>query len=276
MEVTTLKKYLFVLFAIALLLSISACSEKDNGTDAEILGYLLDQFIDTAQVQEITDPTEEDPTDFRDLYNYEIVASDGFSPRDREETAGYDLDWSVFKTGFMVPSNQLRTMFFDDTTPGAFEVKNATTIRLYRRIVVVDSLGNSHYKELGKLPVYTVTNYDGVDEEAIKLSDLLSDHSGYTTISLMASDGYSKDYTPEQIADGYYLLQSERTTFPSFEELPNNMKKFKYIDRIKVDMDFGTDIPLYMNADNDKADISFTFPAQYDGFTGQVVELGED
>jgi hypothetical protein len=277
MEVTTLKKYVFVLFIIALLLGISACSEKDNGTEPQILGYQLEQFIDADQVQTITDPNEEEATDFRDLYNYEIVASDGYSPRNREETAGYDLDWDVFKTGYMVPSNQLRTMFLDDTTPGAFEVKNAASIRLYRRIVVADTLGNAHYIELGALPIHSIANWDGANEDAIKLSDLLTDHSGYDNITLMASDGYSKDYNTEQIADGYYLLESERTTFPTFnEEMNNSMKRFKYIDRIVVNMDFGTDIPLYENADAEDADISFTFPELYDGFDGVELDLGED
>lgn len=54
------------------------------------------------------------------------------------------------------------------------------------------------------------------------------------------------------------------------------MKRFKYIDRIVVNMDFGTDIPLYENADAEDADISFTFPELYDGFDGVELDLGED
>ncbi|HCX59630.1 MAG TPA: hypothetical protein DG355_03105, partial [Candidatus Cloacimonas sp.] len=129
----------------------------------------------------------------------------------------------------------------------------------------------------GALPIHSIANWDGANEDAIKLSDLLTDHSGYDNITLMASDGYSKDYNTEQIADGYYLLESERTTFPTFnEEMNNSMKRFKYIDRIVVNMDFGTDIPLYENADAEDADISFTFPELYDGFDGVELDLGED
>lgn len=277
MEVNTLKKYLVMLLSIVLLLGISACSEDDNPTESQILGYLLDQFIDSDQVQEVTDPTEDDPSDFRNLYNFEIVASDGYSPRTKVETAGYDLDWNVFKTGYIVPTNQYRTMFFDDITPGAFEVKDASSIRLYRRIIIADNSENTHYKELQALTIHEVTNWDDELEAAIKLSDLIGDHQNFTTITLIGYDGYEMQYTPEEIADGYYLLESERTTFPSYnDDWGGAKKKFKYIDRVKLDIDFSESIPQYLNADVEDADISFTFPSQYDGFDGQVVDLGDN
>lgn len=268
-----MNKYLFVLLAIALLFAVSACSEKDNILEPEILGYLLEQFVDAQAIHQITDPTDEDSLDFRSLYNYEIVATDDYSPRSRLETAGYDLDWAVLKTGYMVPSDQFRTRFLDSNIPGAFYVKNANRIRVYRRIVVEDSLGNGHYKELRALPVHSVENWDGVQEEAIKLSDLISDHSGFSSIMLVAADGFARGYSPEQIADGYYLLNSERTTFPSFNaEMSNSLKRFKYVDKIQLNIAFGAALPQYLNADNTNADLSITLPELYDAYESTVLE----
>jgi hypothetical protein len=277
MEVRTLKKYLLVLLVTVVLLGISACSEDDNSTEPRILGYLLDQFVDIATVQEITDPSEGDLIDFRMLYNYEIVAEDGYSPRQREDTAGYDLYWDTFKTGYMVPADEYRTRFLDETTPGAFDVKNAATIRLYRRIVIADSLGNSYYKELGALPVYTIQNWDNEDEAAVKLSDLISGHQNFSTVKLMASDGYSKEYSPEEIADGYYLLESERTTFPTFnDDMQNSQKKFKYVDKIELDINFGAAIPQYENAENSKSDLQIALPELYDGYEAVELDLTDN
>lgn len=273
MEVFTLKKYLFVLLAIVLLFAISACSEKDNSTEPQILGYLLEQFVEAQAIHQITDPSSPDSLDFRGLYNYEIVAADDYSPRDRTTTAGYDLDWAVFKTGYMVPAEQFRTRFLDGNTPGAFSVTNANRIRVYRRIVVEDSLGSGHYKELRALPIHSVENWDGIQEEAIKLSDLISDHSGFSYIMLVAADGFARGYSPEQIADGYYLLESERTTFPSFNaEMSNSLKRFKYVDRIQLNMAFGATLPQYLNADNTEADLSITLPELYDAYNATVLE----
>ena len=101
-------------------------------------------------------------------------------------------------------------MFLDDTTPGAFEVKNAASIRLYRRIVVADTLGNAHYIELGALPIHSIANWDGANEDAIKLSDLLTDHSGYDNITLT--------YTPSYFTASSSPIFSIRSTSFSIEE----------------------------------------------------------
>jgi len=50
----------------------------------------------------------------------------------------------------------------------------------------------------------------------------------YDSVRFTAPDGYVKYYNPKQIHDGYYLLNSEVTTFPSFNaSMPGSQKKFK-------------------------------------------------
>lgn len=272
-----MKNYLYVLLCLAILFGISGCSEDDNNTEPQILGYLLEQFVDQNVIHDLTDPADDDSLDFRGLYNYEIVAADGYSPRNRVTTAGYDLDWLVFKTGYKVPADENSTVFLDETTPGAFEVKEASSIRLYRRIVVQDTLGNSYYKELHALPIHSVPNWDGVNEDAIKLSDMLTGVNGYTMILLESIDGFARSYTPEQIDDGYFLLDSERTTFPTFNAtMTNSLKKFKYVNKMVLDIDLSASNGQYTNADSTTTDLSIQFPEHYDSYNSTVIDLTDN
>lgn len=69
-----------------------------------------------------------------------------------------------------------------------------------------------------------------MDEEAIKLVDLIQgiSLSDSSSIRLIAIDDYYKDYTPQQIAEGYYLLDSEVTTFPALNDsLTNSQRSLK-------------------------------------------------
>src|SRR5690554_5644691 len=121
MEVFTLRHYLLAIL-LALLLLISACSENDNPTSVTITGYSLDQFVRQADVIAITDYEADPEEDFRDLYAYQIIAEDGWSPRN-SSNAGYDLPWNVYRSGYLVPDDQNRTWFEDAEIPGAFRVK---------------------------------------------------------------------------------------------------------------------------------------------------------
>lgn len=268
-----MKNYLVVLVALAMMLGFTACSDKDNGTEVKILGYSLDQFVTIADAIQITNPADNENTDYRSLYAYEIVSSDGWSPR-QSVNAGYDLLWNTFKSGYLVPADNKRSWFAGDTIPGAFRVKNADKIRLYRQIGVQDTVNASVPQELGALTTYTVTNWSGEDEEAIKLSDLLQGYAGYSTVTLFAVDGYSKTYEADMIADGYYLLSSERTTFPSYNDNPdigNSLKRFKYIATMQVNMAAKNVIGPHGNANSDKADLVIDFPQHFDAFTSTVL-----
>jgi hypothetical protein len=258
------KKIVFSLITIIILFALSACSEKDNPTEAKIYGYILEQFVTQEAVLQITDPTADSGTDFRALYAYEIVADDGWSPR-QSSNAGYDLNWGTLRTGYIVPDDSRRTWFDNDYLPGAFRVKNSEALRLYRKVDVEVTAGPLYSFELGALPMHCVPNWNGENEDAIKLSDLLAAFEGYSQITLTAYDDYSMDYTTEQIQDGYYLLNSEVTTFPGFnDEMNGGQKRFKKLAKITVDgnageVDFSTAAP-------ETADLQISLPISFSGY----------
>ncbi len=269
MEVFTLKNYLFITLALVLLLSFSACSEDDNNTSPALLGYSLDQFVSQEAVREITDIEADAEEDFRDLYAYQILADDGWSARN-SSNAGYDLDWNTFKSGYLVPADQGRPWFNDTDIPGAFSVKNAHDIKLYRQVKLShDDLPVNSYVELRALPTQTIPNWDGADEAAVKLSDMVIGLTGYSEVTLTAGDGYFKTYSPEQIADGYYLLDSEVTTFPSFnDEMSGGEKKFKILASVTVSGGTVSDHEGWGNADEALTDLTIEFPEHFDSYAG--------
>ncbi len=233
MEVKMKPRFLFIIAILALLLG--ACSEKDNTNDnAKIYGYKLDQFINMQAVQLAIDPTAADTSDFRMLYAYEIVsAADGFSPR-ASSYAGYDLPWEEFSLGYVVPTDGNRTWFPNPLLPGAFKIRDTGLFRLYRKIDVQTEYGMSLI-ELKGLPLHQITNWDGEDETAIKLSDLLIGIASYDSLKIVCFDGYGDDkyYLPEAINDGYYLLTTERTIFPT-ADIPNNQKRMKKVAYLEL------------------------------------------
>lgn len=265
MEVFTLKHYLLA-FIVVILLIFTACSEDDDTTSTAIYGYSMDQFVNQAEILAITDSEADQEEDFRNLYAYQILAEDGFSPRN-SSNAGYDLDWDVFSQGYLVPDDEMRVWFSDPEIPGAFRVKNTNEIRLYRKVEIQSDSKQASFIELGALPVSEVQNWDETPEDAIRLSDLVVAYEDYESITLAASDGYTQSYTPEQIADGYYLLESEVTTFPSFnEDMDGGQKKFKKLASITVTGGSTVEHEAWDNTPEDKADLTITIPELFDGF----------
>ena len=260
-------KKLIYLLVLLLLLALTACSEKDNPSDVKILGYKLDQFINPDTVRNHIDSEADETIDFRPLFAYEIVSStDGFSPR-QSAYAGYDLPWDIFSQGYYVPSDDHRTWFPGMELPSAFKVRNAGLFRLYRKVDVDTGNRDSKLIELRGLSTYTVDNWSGLSEEAIKLSDLLQGIAAYDSVAFVAVDGYSKNYQPEHINDGYYLLNSEVTTFPNFNStLPGNMKKFKKLAKINVYGATSAQNFDFALAPEEKADLTFTIPSDLSGF----------
>jgi len=253
-----------------LALLIFACSEKDNNpTDTNIYGYSLEQFITKLTVRNLVDPTVADTTDFRALFNYEIVGSDGWSPR-QSSNAGYDLGWNIFKIGFLVPSDNRKTWFSDTSLPSAFKVKNAESVKLYRKVDVETGRAVNSI-ELKGLQLHSINNWSQTPEDAIKLSDLLQGVDSLTSVRLIAIDGYTMDYTPEQIADGYYLLNSEVTTFPTFNsEMDGSQKKFKKLLRMEVLGSLSQTFSFSL-ASHDLASLSFTIPQDLTGYEATIL-----
>lgn len=260
-------KKLIYLLVILLLLAFTACSEKDNPSEVKILGYKLDQFINPDTVRIHIDPQAEADLEYRSLFAYEIVSStDGFSPR-QSAYAGYDLPWKTFSQGYYVPNDDHRTWFPGMGLPSAFKVRNAGLFRLYRKVDVDAGNRGSKLIELRGLSTYTVDNWSGTAEDAIKLSDLLQGIAAYDSVAFVAVDGYSKNYQPEHINDGYYLLNSEVTTFPNFNStLPGNMKKFKKLAKINVYGATSAQNFDFALAPQEKADLTFTIPSDLSGF----------
>ncbi len=262
-----------LIICASLLLLLFACSENDDPTNTDILGYSLDQFISTTAVHDSVDAASDAGLDFRGLFSYEIVSStDGFSPR-ASVNAGYDLPWSTFAQGYFVPTDNNRTWFPNSNLPGAFKVNQAGFFRLYRTVSVDNGLRGTKNVELRGLTAHNIPNWTGVDEEAIKLSDLLQGIAAYDSVQFTASDGYARTYIPEHVNDGFYLLNSEVTTFPTFNDsMSGGQKKFKKLASITVfgaTSDAGHSFDL---APQNKADMIFTIPASMNGFVSTVME----
>lgn len=269
-----MKRIAFILFA-SLLLLITACSEKDdNPTDVNVYGYNLAQFISKAVVATSVDAAP-DTTELRQLFNFEIVSGDedAWSPR-QSVNAGYDLNWETFRLGYLVPTDNNRVWFQDPMIPGAFKVRNTATFRLYRTVRVNSGRGTKEV-ELRGLPVQQINNWDGNPEDAIKLSDLMQGIASYDSVSIVCYDGYGegKYYQTAAIQDGYYLLDSERTIFPT-ASLPNNQKKMKKVAYLEV---FGGSAQehSFALAPIPTADLTFQKPASLTGYTSTVLPIGD-
>lgn len=265
-------KKLNLLFLLVVLLLAFGCSEKDKPTDTNIYGYKLDQFINAETVRLHVDANANAELDLRGLFNYEIVSSiDGFSPR-ASVNAGYDLDWDTFIQGYLVPSDSHRIWFPTLDLPSAFKVRNTGLFRLYRKVVVDNGLRGSKHVELGGLDTYNMSNWTNDAEDAIKLSDLLQGIAAYDSVKLTAVDGYNKNYTPEQIADGYYFLSSEITTFPTFNDaMTNSLKKFRKLASITVYGATSDQNHSFALCHKDLADLVFQVPASFNGLERTIM-----
>jgi hypothetical protein len=275
-----MKKLLLLVLAIAGLFILFGCSEKDKNTitnpidTTSVYGYKLDQFITKSAVFDSTihSTSLPDTTEFRNLYAYEIVSSDPdhWSPR-QSTNAGYDLPWNTFKDGFYIPSDaNLISWFPNSTLPGAFKVKRVGFFRMYRKVDVIAPDGSSKLIELNGLQTYQVDNWNtpAVQESAIKLSDLLQGIAVYDSLHLVAVDNFTKNYTPAQVNEGYFLLNSEITTFPAINgSLSGGQKKFRNLAYIEV---FGASAPqnhTFVVAPIDTANMIFILPTNLEGYT---------
>ena len=268
-----MKRTLSVLLSLALLLLLFACSEKDdNPTDVNVYGYRLGQFINQATIAALVDSAP-DSLDLRNLFAYEIIAADGWSPRE-SVNAGYDLNWDLFNDCFLVPTDNNRVWHFNADLPSAYKVRDVLEFRAYRKIDVNTGRGKQMV-ELKGLPVQQIENWDGVMEDAVKLSDLLQGVSAYDSLSIVCYDGYGSDkyYYAEAVNLGYYLLDSERTIFPG-ATIPNNQKKMKKVESIQL---YGavTAEHSFANAAHDMADLIVPRPASMTGFESTIMPTGE-
>lgn len=266
-------KRLSVILLLLIALFLVACSEKDdNPTDTNIYGYQLNQFVPAAEVRMLVTGANTDTLDYRELFAYEIVSADAdaWSPR-LSQFAGYDLEWNILKAGFFVPSDNRKTWFPASLNlPNAFKVKNTGTLKLYRKVDIVTNR-SSKMAELKSLTPYTLNNWLGTDESAIKVADLLQGIATYDTVRFVAIDGYAKEYTAAQAMDAYYFLGSETTTFPTYNDtMTNSQKKFKKLMRIEV-LNASEQTHTFELTSHDNASLSFTVPTSMEGYDSTIL-----
>jgi hypothetical protein len=97
--------------------------------------------------------------------------------------------------------------------------------------------------------------------------------ASYDSVSIICFDDYGvgKYYHPDDINDGYYLLETERTIFPT-AALPNNQKKMKKVSYLRVygaaNVTHTYDFEL---APQESANMIFTVPASLEGFEETVL-----
>jgi hypothetical protein len=203
-----------------------------NGESANAIP--LSYFITKSMADQLVESTTDDET--RKLFAYQIVASDGFNPRNR----GYaDMVWDTLNTGYLLPNNTFRTYFPSDVVPTAFDVKNAATIKMFRAVQVVKADGSVVLFEMNGLQEYQTANYDSLNEAAVKLKDFITTYITTTPASYKYelvdnTETYVKEYTWDQIQDGYWLKETKRTIFPSYPDMPNSSRKFKKLMKIRL------------------------------------------
>ncbi len=259
-----MKKLLLILVAISTLMVFFGCSEKDdnNPTAVHVWAYSLDQFISKTAVHDTINASASDTTDYRGLYNYQIVSNeDGFSPRN-STNAGYDINWDKFKQGYYVPGNGFETWFPNSMLPNAFKVSSTGLFRLYRKIDVNAGSRGTTSVELHALQIYPIVNSQNVTEDAIKLTDLLTGIAAYDSVRMVCYDGYGEDkyYHTDDINAGYYLLTSEKTIFPNHTFPQTGYSSLKKVSYIDVYGATTTPAVNFVLADEDKADIIFHIP----------------
>lgn len=195
----------------------------------------LDELVDTTLVPMYED-NDEVLHDARFLYAYRIVGDDGFSASARDYP---DNTWDQMPLGYILADTR-DVVFPDDVIdlPGAYNVKETRHVRLLRKFDVVAADTTAFY-ELADMPVVQVENFEAQLEDAIALSEFVSEliadpaaHSYHIT----ALDGYGTidPMTWTQLQTGYWLLETQRTIFTD-PELTSGRYKLKVLERIDVE-----------------------------------------
>jgi len=206
-----------------------------------VTAYSLDQFVDKSVTDDLTNISN--ATESRALFAYRMIASDDFDPW---TARGYDdLLWDVFNQGYLVPSKSFRSFFDPETVniENAYNVKNLQILALFRTITVVKPTGTEEVIfEIGALPTSQPLTHltPPSDELAIKLTDLITTYITSTPANYdyiftdPSADGFPQTYTWAEMQAGYFLLETERTTFPTIEGMPGSKARYKNIMKITL------------------------------------------
>ncbi len=195
----------------------------------------LDEFVDTSIVHMYVDK-DDNQHDARFLYAYRIVGDDGFSASKK----GYpDNTWDQMPLGYILKSTR-RVMFPDEAIdlPGAYNVKETRYIHVLRKFDVI-AADTSAFYELADMPVVQVENFEAVTEDAVRLSDfvseLIADPASHS-YNITALDGYGTidPMTWEELQTGYWLLETEKTIFTD-PDLNTGRYRLRVLRQIEVE-----------------------------------------
>jgi len=216
-------------------------SEQVDYNGLMVTGYSLDQFVDMDSVNLYID---EEDFDGRKLFAVEIVSSDedgNWSPRQNDY---YDLSWSQFISGYLLPSEKGRTFFPDDNIESGYNVKWAYYLRLYRKMdVILD--GNITIFETGVFGTEGIYHQAGngnfYTDPGFALSNLVSD---YVTMNpddfeyrfISADDDDEVIFTWNDIEAGFWLITQNKAVFLNDDgtEFHNSFKKLMRIELVEI------------------------------------------
>jgi hypothetical protein len=219
-------------------------SEQVDYDGLDVTGYSLEQFIDMDSVNVYID---EDGFDGRKLFAIEIVSNDedgNWTPRDNSY---YDLSWTDFITGYLLPDEKGRTYFEYESIPTGYNVKYAYYLRLYRKIdVVLDA--NITIFETGAFTPQEITYTK--DEEtytvnAIELENFISDFvsadpQNYEFL-FTAADGWINDdsnniFDWATIQTSYWLPEQNKAVFldANFDTIFKSVKVVESINLVEI------------------------------------------
>ncbi len=223
---------------------VNYTSEQVDYNGLIVTGYSLDQFVDMDSVNTYID---EDDFDGRKLFAIEIVSSDedgNWSPREHEY---YDLSWTDFITGYLLPDEKGRTYFADDDIPSGHNVKWAYYLRLYRKMdVIID--GNITIFEPGAFTPHEIT-YTKDDEtytvNAIELenfiSDFVSEDPQNYEYFFTAADGWVNNdsnniFDWDTIQTSFWLPEQNKAVFldADFDTIFKSVKVAESIELVEI------------------------------------------
>jgi len=272
------KNISFILLISFVLAMLSGCSEKDSPTGPEdILAYILEQFLlvdDVINLFPADDQQDimDDQIQIRNLFSLHVTGADGWSWRNQGRR---DLNWTEFKSGYLIPEDEGRIYFEEFVNQGinTYNVKWAETLQVFRAFELIKPDQSIAIYELSVMDTEMVTNYDEVEEEAVKLTEFIpgEEITEIDSVYFIGADGYQQTYTPEEFEAGYWLLESQRTIFTGLD-LPGYKKKFKFLQQIQV---FGEqDIPAdpFVCNFSEEPDHEFDFPEDLSDFDSMVWE----
>jgi hypothetical protein len=264
-----MKRFFSILLTLSIaILMLTGCSEKDsdnpNGIE-ELWAYSLDQFFPVEDIISLFNDSDqedilEDNIEIRSLFSILVSAEDGWNWQTRGVR---DLLWEEFAAGYLIPDDEGRVYFgsFSDQGINTYNVKYAEVVDVYRAFQLVKPDGTIAVYELNSMDSEMITNHDDEQEAAIKFSDFIPEEiTKIDSVEFVAADGYQKTYSIEELNDGYWLMNSGKTIFPGFPDMPGSKKKFNFLKQIIVHGNLEVvEEPAFGNY-ADESDFQFTLP----------------